>query len=120
MYLKNVEHQLSQRQQSYNLAAKAGLCPDNKTPSFTFHRLQETIKILKEEVDTCRGSLEHTQILHDFVMVVLCVTSMCGRSKELQNLELLNESEQGKALKFNWRQRVCCFCRFRQVHIVRK
>ncbi len=30
VHLKNVERQLSQRQQSYNLAAKAGLCPDNK------------------------------------------------------------------------------------------
>ena len=109
VHLKNVQRQLSQRQQSYNLAAKAGLCPDNKTPSFMFHHLLETIKILKEKVDTCRGSPGHTRILHDFVMVALYVTTMCGRSKELRTLQLFNESEEGKEFKFNWRQKCNVF-----------
>ena len=96
--LKNIQRQLSRRPQSYSLAVKAGLCGSNdKTPSFMFQHLLETIKLLKEKVDSAeRDSPGRARILHDFLMVALYVTSMCGRSKEVRTLELFDESVEGK------------------------
>jgi hypothetical protein len=67
-----------------------------------FEHILETIKILKQKVDNGRGSAEHTRILHDFLMVALYVTSMCGRSKELRTLEIFDESSEGKEFAFDW------------------
>jgi hypothetical protein len=93
--LKNVQRQLSQRQQSHRLVTKAGLC-GNKTSTFMFQHLLDTIKSLREKVDSYRGSPRHTRILHDFVLIWLYVMSMCGRSKEIRTLQLFNECLEGK------------------------
>ena len=93
--LKNVQRQLSHRQQSHRLATKAGLC-GNKTSTFVFQHLLDTIKSLRDKVDSYRGSPRHTRILHDFVLISLYVTSMCGRSKEIRTLQLFNECVEGK------------------------
>ena len=109
--LKNIQRQLSRRQQSYSLAAKAGLCGSNdKTPSFMFEHLLETIKLLKEKVDCAeRDSTGRARLLHDFLMVSLYVTSMCGRSKEVRTLELFDESVEGKQFQFDWRRKCNVF-----------
>jgi hypothetical protein len=83
------------RQQSHHLATKAGLC-GNKTSTFMFLHLLDTIKSLREKVDSYRGSPRHTRILHDFVLILLYVTSMCGRSKVIRTLQLFNECMEGK------------------------
>ena len=87
--LKNV-----QRQQSHHLATKAGLC--GKTSTFVFQHLLDSIKSLREKVYSYRGSPRHTRLLHDFVLISLYVTSMCGRSKEIRTLQLFNECVEGK------------------------
>ena len=76
--LKNVQRQLSERQHRYQLTVKAGLC-DDKTPSFTSHHILDTIKNLKDKVDCSKGKPGHIRMLHDFLMIALYVTSMCGR-----------------------------------------
>jgi uncharacterized oligopeptide transporter (OPT) family protein len=83
--LKNVHRQLSQRQQSYRLATKAGLC-GNKTSTFMFQHLLDTIKSLREKIDSYRGSPRHTRILHDIVLIWLYFMSMCGCLKEMRTL----------------------------------
>ena len=57
--LKNVQWQLSQCQQSHHLTTKAGLC-GNKTSTFMFEHLLDTIKSLQEKVYSYRGSPRHT------------------------------------------------------------
>lgn len=104
--LKNVQRQLSQKQHAYNLASKAGLCDNNGTSSFVFQHVLDTIKSLKEKVDGRMNSPQHTRLLHDFVMISLYITSMCGRSKELRTLELFSESVEGREFRFDW-QRKC-------------
>ena len=101
--LKNV-----QRQQSHRLATKAGLC-GNKTSTFMFQHLLDTIKSLREKVDSYRGSPRHTRILHNFVLISLCVTSMCGRSKEIRTLQLFNECVEGKEFHFDWKTKCNVF-----------
>ena len=103
--LKNVQRQLSQRQYSYQLAVKAGLANKETSTTFMFEHLGETIKSLRQKVDSFRGSPEHTRILHDFVLLSLYVTSMCGRSKEMRTLELFRESEDGKKFRFDWEKK---------------
>ena len=74
-----------------------------------FEHLLETNKLSKEKVDhTERGSWGHTRILHDFLMVALYVTIMCGCSKEVRTLELfeVEESLEGQEFQFDW-QRKC-------------
>jgi hypothetical protein len=106
--LKNVQRQLSHRQQSHRLATKAGLC-GNKTSTFVFQHLLDTIKSLRDKVDSYRGSPRHTRILHDFVLISLYVTSMCGRSKEIRTLQLFNECVEGKEFHFDWKTKCNVF-----------
>ena len=101
--LKNVQRQLSERQHRYQLAVKAGLC-DDKTPSFMFQHILDTIKSLKDKVDCSKGKPGHIRMLHDFLMIALYVTSMCGRSKELRTLEFFHESLEGKEFQFDWKR----------------
>ncbi|CAB3988315.1 Hypothetical predicted protein [Paramuricea clavata] len=106
--LKNVQRQLSQRQQSHRLATKAGLC-GNKTSTFMFQHLLDTITSLQDKVDSYRGSPRHTRILHDFVLISLYVTSMCGRSKEIRTLQLFQECVEGKEFHFDWKTKCNVF-----------
>ena len=106
--LKNIQNQLSQRQHSYQLAAKAGLCAD-KSPSFMFRHILDTIKSLKEKVDCSKEKPGHVRMLHDFIMIALYVTSMCGRSKEVRTLELFDESLESQEFEFDWRRRCNVF-----------
>ena len=102
--LKNVQRQLSERQHRYQLAMKAGLC-DDKTPSFMLQHILYTIKSLKHKVDCSKGKPGHIRMLHDFLMIALYVTSICGRLKELRTLEFFHESLEGKEFQFDWKRR---------------
>ena len=106
--LMNVQRQLSHRQQSYRLATKAGLCK-KETSTFIFQHLLDAIKSLREKVDSYRGSPRHTRILHDFVLISLYVTCMCGRSRELRTLQLFNERVEGKEFHFDWKTKCNIF-----------
>ena len=106
--LKNVQRQLSERQHRYQLAVKAGLC-DDKTPSFMLQHILYTIKSLKDKVDCSKGKPGHIRMLHDFLMIALYVTSICGRSKELRTLEFFHESLEGKEFQFDWKRRCNVF-----------
>ena len=104
--LWNVQRQLSKEQSSYQLAVKAGLVNGISKVKFEYSHVLETLRKLRFKVDTCTVSgPEHIRILHDFVLLSIYLTSMCGRSKELRTLQLFDELEKGETFQFEWRKK---------------
>ena len=84
------------------------LCDDG-TSSFVFQHFLDTIKSLKEKVDSCRNSPGHARVLHDFIMVCSYVTSIRKRSKALRALELFSKSIEGSFFSIG-KENATCLC----------
>lgn len=99
--LSNIHRQLWKEEKAYSLAKKAGLCGEANTDVLYSHIL-EILRKLREKFDASSG-LERSRVLHDFILISLYVTSLCGRAKELRTLKIYDELKAGRQFVFDWK-----------------
>ena len=101
--LNNCQSDLWKEEKAYRLAKQAGLSGDEGNELLYSHVL-EVLRKLREKVDGSRGA-ERSRPLHDFVLIALYVTNLCGRAKELRTLRVFDESKEGRSFVFDWKVR---------------
>ena len=103
--LRNVQRHLPGEQRKKDLAVKAGLHGDENRGRFMYLHILETVRNLHEKVGEdqgCSDGEKYVCTLHDFVLICLYLTSICGRSKELYSLQLLDERKEGSPFQFDF------------------
>ena len=104
--LRDVQRHLSVEQREKDVAVKAGLHGDENRSRFMYSHILKTVRNLREKVEEdqgCSDGEKYVRTLHDFVLICVYLTSMCGRSKELYSLQLFDERKKGSPFQFDFR-----------------